>query len=186
LHSPITFSLAFSHSIPFQRYEFTNEIILIPVFLPPLLYPEFLISQLLSSLSLLSSFLAFSFSSFSLSSASFFLLFFISLVLFVFATPVFLALVSTTFYTPLNILLSSLLQSSNQSQDYSMQVIVFSRLHSASDPQLHQSLFHLYAPDNRYSLPLYTKLVPPCSRNYPCFLHIYIFQFSLAQTSAFL
>ena len=43
LYSPITFSLVFSHSVPFQRYEFTNEIILVPVFLSPLIYPKFLI-----------------------------------------------------------------------------------------------------------------------------------------------
>ena len=67
-------------------------------------------------------------------------------------------LVSTTFYTFLDISSFTPPLFSSQSHGYSMQVLVFLKLHSTSVSQSHLSSSSPYIPDNRYLLPLYIQL----------------------------
>ena len=117
-HGPTTFSLVFSHSLSFQRYESTCGIFkkliswLLQTLLPPFLHSKFLIPLPSFLLLLFSPFLVFS-SSFLLSLTSFLLISF-SLSLFVFATLVFPALISTASHALLGISSSSFLLFSSQ------------------------------------------------------------------------
>ena len=65
------------------------------------------------------------------------------------------ALVFTTSHTLLDILSFLLLFFSSHLQDCDEQAIAFSKIHSTSNYQSHQSLFSPYATGNKYSLLLY-------------------------------